>query len=112
MKFLAALFCGLIAAGVAQPARADAFGPEMGYWSFILVQAQGQAPDQAQGQGQRRGADRPMPQRGARAAERDERGRMSPEERHQLRRDIRDAGRDIYRPGRSAPAGRRQPGRR
>jgi hypothetical protein len=53
-----------------------------------------------------------MPQRGARAAERDERGRMSPEERHQLRRDIRDAGRDIYRPGRSAPAGRRQPGRR
>jgi hypothetical protein len=110
MKFLAVLFCGLIAAGVAPPARADAFGPETGYWPFILVQAQGQA--QGQGQGQRRGADRPMPQRGARAAERDERGRMSPEERHQLRRDIRDAGRDIYRPGRSAPAGRRQPGRR
>jgi len=27
-------------------------------------------------------------------------GRLSPEERRQLRRDIRDAGQDVYRPGR------------
>lgn len=35
--------------------------------------------------------------------------RLSPEERRQLRRDVHDAGRDLY-PGRMAP-GRRQAGR-
>jgi spore coat polysaccharide biosynthesis protein SpsF len=33
---------------------------------------------------------------------------LSPDERQQLRRDIRDAGKDIYRPGRDARANRRQ----
>ena len=40
-------------------------------------------------------AERGMPPRDMRDAER---GRMNPEERRQLRRDIQDAGREIYRP--------------
>lgn len=42
--------------------------------------------------------------------QRERHGRMTPEDRQQLRRDIRDAGRDIY-PDRGRGRGRRQGGR-
>lgn len=48
---------------------------------------------------QQRGQARQRLQQGPDAERRQER-RMSPEERYQLRRDIRDAGREIYRPRR------------
>jgi len=56
----------------------------------------GSAPQDQRGQqeSQQRG-ERGMPPRDMRDAER---GRMNPEERRQLRRDIQDAGREIYRP--------------
>ena len=67
----------------------------------------------------RRGMDRPMPQRQMPPPDRGwqgqpgnmqggpHRGQMSPEERRQLRRDISDHGRDIYRDPRGGPP--RQP---
>lgn len=68
-----------------------------------------------QGQGGRRGMDRPMPQRpmgppperGGARPDGDgmhRRGQMSPEEREKLRQDIGQYGRDIYRdPRRGGP---------
>ena len=68
-----------------------------------------------QGPQGRRGMDRPMPQRQMPPADRGgqgqpgnaqggpHRGQLTPEERRQLRRDISDHGRDIYRDPRGAP---------
>lgn len=97
MKFLTILCCGLIAAGGATPALAAPNGEGMGF----SPRAQGQrtAP------GREREPDKSAPRRERGDADR---GRMNPEERRQLRRDIRDAVRDIYRPApqkREAPRG-------
>ncbi len=97
MKFLTIVCCSLVAAGIAIPAAADAYDP--GFRPYIQGQGQAQGAEQAP----RRGADRPMPQRDMRAPDEADRGRMSPDERRQLRRDIQDAGKEIYRP---APQGR------
>lgn len=108
MKFLTIIACALIAAGIAIPAAADAY--DLGFRPFI--QAQGQGQGQGQGPAPRRAAEQPMPQRDMRGPEQNDRGRLSPDERRQLRRDIQDAGKDIYRP---APQGRgegRRSGRR
>jgi len=59
------------------------------------------APDQRFQPGQERRVDDSAP--------RDGRGRLSPEERRQLRRDVHDAGRDLY-PDRMRP-GPREPRR-
>lgn len=62
-----------------------------------------------------RGAEQPMPQRGMGAMGEGEqgRGRMSPEERRQLRQDIQEAGKDIYRAPRQGRGGdQRRSGRR
>lgn len=53
--------------------------------------------------GPQREADRFGPQRETRAPGEADRGRMSPDERRQLRRDIQDAGRDLYYRDRPAP---------
>lgn len=80
------------------------------------MQAQGQGQGQRQRQGQgpapQREADRLMPQRDTRGTGEADRGRMSPDERRQLRRDIQDAGRDIYHPARQAPEESRRSRRR
>jgi hypothetical protein len=55
-----------------------------------------------------RGADRFAPSREARAPGEADRGRMSEDERRQLRRDIQDAGKDIYQRDRPAPPRREQ----
>ena len=111
MKFLAIVSivsCTLAAAGIAIPAAAQAYYP--GFRPYIQAPGQGQGKDE--GAAPRRGADRPMPQRDMRGSDETDRGRMSTDERRQLRRDIQDAGKDIYRP---APQGRgdgRRSGRR
>ena len=75
------------------------------------------APPQGPGGGGRRGMDQPMrpmppPQRdqmpprdfrGDRDAQDPRRGQLTPEERRQLRRDIGDHGRDVYRDRRQPP---------
>jgi hypothetical protein len=104
VKFLTIISCGLIAAGIAYPAGAGAFGQEMGFRP--LAQDQRPRPEQ------QRGADQPMPQRDMRGTDANERRRMNPEERRQLRRDIQDAGKDIYRPARQERGEQRRSGRR
>lgn len=103
MKFSTILCCALIAAGGAGPALAAPFG-----------QGPGMAPGaQDPRPGPERGADRPGPRRDElRRDENADRGRMDSEERRQLRRDIQDAGRDIYRPGQQGRGDGRRPGRR
>ncbi len=96
---LVALFCGIAAAGLAGPAAAAPFGREP-------AQDQRPRPD-PQGE-----AQQGVPQRGMRGTNETERDRMSPEQRHQLRRDIQDAGKDIYRPMRQGRGERRRPERR
>ncbi|MBE0621921.1 MAG: hypothetical protein IH605_15110 [Burkholderiales bacterium] len=104
MKFWTIACCGLLVVGSANAAAA---GPdERGTGLRPLLQDQRSRP------GPQRGADRAAPQRDARGTDQDERGRMSPEERRQLRRDIQDAGKDIYRPSRHGRGdGRRSGGR-
>ena len=95
MKFSTILCCGLIAAGGAGPALAAPYGEGMGFPP--LVQDQRPRPEP------QREAQRPAPQRDLRGSGDAGRGRMNPEERRQLRRDIQDAGKDVYPP---APQGR------
>ncbi|OGA24195.1 MAG: hypothetical protein A3I01_01055 [Betaproteobacteria bacterium RIFCSPLOWO2_02_FULL_65_24] len=95
VKFLPMFCVGLIAAASATPAAADPF--ERGLWFRPLVQDQRPRPEP------QRDADRPAPQRETRAPGEADRGRMSPDERRQLRRDIQDAGKDIYHRDRQAP---------
>ena len=87
MKFLAMLFACLIA--MASAVAADPPVPER---------------SQTQSAPPQRGSESPMPQRELRGPPEADRGRMNPDERRQLRRDIQDAGRDIYHPARNAPA--------
>lgn len=109
MKFLNIVFCGLVAAGVANPAGAGPFGQETGF--RLSVQDQRSPPDPQRGAQQpmqQRDTGPPMPQRDMRGADANDRGRMSSDERRQLRRDIQDAGRDIYRAPRQENGDRRR----
>jgi len=98
MKFSTILCCGLIAAGGATPALAAPNGEGMGF----SPRAQGQRTTPSR----EREPDKSAPRRDMRGGGDADRGRMNPEERRQLRRDIRDAVRDIYRP---APQKRETP---
>jgi hypothetical protein len=100
MKSFLALCCSLIAAVAASVAVADPFGQEMRFRPLIQVQSPQPEPP--------REAARPVPPRDMRAPVEVDHGRMNPDERRQLRRDIQNAGRDIYRP---APQPRRDAGR-
>jgi hypothetical protein len=100
MKFSTIVCCALIAAGSAGSAFAARYGEGRGF--SPLVQDQRPAP------GRERESEKSAPRREMRGSGDAERGRMNPEERRQLRRDIQDAGKDIYRP---APP-RRGDGRR
>ena len=102
MKILTVVSCAVLAGGLALPA--GAFAQDAGFRPF--------ARDRDAQQERQREAERPAPQRGMRPTDERERGHLSPEERRQLRRDIQDAGRDIYRPSRPAPMERRRPRRR
>ena len=106
MEFLLVLGWGLMAAVAAMPATAAPFDSGSDFRPFM--QNQPSRPDP------RREAERPAPQRDTRAPAPGEadRARMSPEERRQLRRDIQDAGRDIYRPARQGRGDPRGSGRR
>ena len=98
MKILTIIIGVLVAAGIANPAGAGPFGQEMGF--RLSVQDQGSRPDPQRGAQQsmpQRDMAQPAPQRDMRGTEANDRGRMSSDERRQLRRDIQDAGRDIYR---------------
>ena len=98
MRFMGVFSFGLVVAAAAVPAAAQQF-----YGGFRPY-SQGQyAHGQGQGPAPQRGMERSLPQRDARGAGEADRGRMSPDERRQLRRDIQDAGRDIYHPARQAP---------
>ena len=103
MKCLNRVSCVLLAAGIALPGGAFAQG--MGFGPPVQDQRSQPAPQ--------RGAEQPMPQRDMRGMGGGERGRMSPEERRQLRQDIQEAGKDIYRAPRQGRAGdQRRSGRR
>lgn len=99
MKSFLAICSSLVAAVAASVAVAGPFDREMHFRPF--VQAQSPRPEP------QRDAARPVPQRDMRAPSELDRGRMSPDERRQLRRDIQDAGKDIYHRDRQAP-GRQQ----
>jgi hypothetical protein len=95
MKVFLVLGWGLMAAAAAIPAAAAPFDSGASFRPFM----QNQPPPP----GPQREADRPAPQRETRAPGEMDRGRMSPDERRQLRRDIQDAGRDIYHRDQQAP---------
>ena len=95
MKYLPTYCFCLIAAASANPAAADPL--ERGVEFRPLVQDQRSRPEP------QRATDRAEPQRAMRAPGETDRGRMSPDERRQLRRDIQDAGKDIYHRDRPAP---------
>lgn len=113
MKYLTIIFCGLLAAGVAVPAGAGPFGQEMGF--RFSIQGQGPRPEPQRAAQQtvpQRDPVQPAPQRDMRGTEANDRGRMSSDERRQLRRDIQDAGRDIYRAPRQGGGDQRHSGSR
>jgi len=90
MKLLNIVSCGLIVACIGLPA--GAFAQESGF--------RPQAEDQRPQSGQQAGPGQPMPRRELRdggGLGQGERGRMSPDQRRQLRQDIQEAGKDIYR---------------
>jgi len=113
MKFFLVLGWGLIAAAAAIPAAAAPFGSGANFRPFMQSQPSWRGPQreadrrgpqrEADRRAPQREADRPAPQRETRAPGAADRGRMSPDERRQLRRDIQDAGRDIYHRDRQAP---------
>lgn len=111
MRFLLIFCFGLIAVAGANPAAADPFDRRMGFRPYVQDQRARPEPQRGadrrspQRDMDRRGAaaDRVAPQRETRAPADADRGRMSPDERRQLRRDIEDAGKDIYRRDRPAP---------
>jgi hypothetical protein len=99
MKFSRFFGVGLMLVAVASPAA----GPyEAGGNPASSVQVPASQPRP------RREADRPTPQRGE---DETDRGHMSADERRQLRRDIQDAGKDIYRPARQRREDPRRSGR-
>ncbi|MFH1044221.1 MAG: hypothetical protein V1796_04045 [Pseudomonadota bacterium] len=95
MKSFMAICCSLIAAVAASAAVAGPFEQGMRFQPFVQTQTPRREPQ--------RDAARPEPQRDVREPGEADRGRMSPDERHQLRRDIQDAGKDIYHRDRPAP---------
>ena len=100
MKSVLVICCSLIALVAASVAAAGPFEHEMRFRPF--VQAQPPRPEP------QRDAARPEPPRDMRGPPSEaDRGRMSQDERRQLRRDIQDAGNDIYRRDRQPP-GRQQ----
>jgi hypothetical protein len=101
MKFILVLSCGLMAAVASMPSMAAPFDSGADFRPFMQNQPLPPGP--------RREADRYAPQREMRPPGEADRGRMSPDERRQLRRDIHDAGRDIYHRDRQPP---RRSGRR
>ena len=106
MKCLNRVSCVLLAAGIALPGAAFAQG--MGFRPPPVQDQRSQPAPQ-------RGAEQPMPQRDMRGMGDGERGRgrMSPEERRQLRQDIQEAGKDIYRaPHQGRGGDQRRSGRR
>jgi len=98
MKFLRMLCLALIAAAGASAAAADPFERGMVFRPFVQDQRPRPEPQRA--------AERSAPQRETRAPGETDRGRMNPDERRQLRRDIQDAGKDLYH--RERPAHRRE----
>jgi hypothetical protein len=113
MKVFLVLGWGLMAAVAAMPAAAAPFGHGANFRPFVQSQpswrgsqreADRRAPQrEANRPVPQREAQRPVPQRETRAPGEADRGRMNPDERRQLRRDIQDAGRDIYHRDRPAP---------
>jgi len=95
MKLSTMLCLGLIAAGSVPPALADPFERGVGFRPSVQ--------DQRPQPGRQGEAQMPMPQREQRGPGEVERGRMNPDERRQLRRDIQDAGKDIYQRDRQMP---------
>jgi hypothetical protein len=100
MKSIFAVCCSLIVAAATNAAVAGPFERGSGFRPF--AQAQPSRPEP------RREVARPVPQRDLRGSGDADRGRMNPDERRQLRRDIQDAGKDIYRRDRPPPQGRQQ----
>jgi hypothetical protein len=98
VKPLLAFCCSLIAVVAASGAVAGPFNQ-----SPPVVQ--GPAPQPQPGAG-------PVPQRDTRAPSDTDRNRMSADERHQLRRDIQNAGKDIYRPAQAGRGDGRRSGQR
>jgi hypothetical protein len=113
MKLFLVLGWGLMAAVAAVPAAAAPFGSGANFRPSMQNQRSQPSPQrevyrpgpqrQAARPGPQREADRFGPQRETRAPGEADRGRMSPDERRQLRRDIQDAGRDLYQRDRPAP---------
>lgn len=105
MRILSFVSCALIAAAAAMPAGEGARAQGMGLRPMVQ--------DQRAQPGQQRRAERPMPRRDMDESEqRGGGGRMSPEERRQLRQDIQDAGKDIYRQQRQERRNSRRSDRR
>jgi hypothetical protein len=104
MKFLLVLGWGLMAAVAAMPAAAAPFSHGANFRPFVQNQPSWRGSQrEADRRAPQREAERPAPQRETRAPGEADRGRMNPDERRQLRRDIQDAGRDIYHRDRPAP---------
>jgi hypothetical protein len=104
MKLFLVLGWGLMVAVAAIPAAAAPFDSGADFRPFMQNQPPWFGPPQRDA-----GRPPPPPQRDMRPPGEAERGRMSPDERRQLRRDIQNAGRDIYRqaPRRDQQAPRR-----
>ena len=106
-RFLVLGWC-LMAAVAAFPAAAAPFNSRAYFRPYMQNQPSRPGPQrEADRRGPQREADRSAPQRELRAPGDADRGRMSPDERRQLRRDIQDVGRDIDQRDRQAP-GRQQ----
>jgi hypothetical protein len=108
MKFPLIACLGLIAAAIANPVAANPFERGMGFRLLVQDQRPQPAPQrEADRSAPSREADRFAPARDVRAPGDADRGRMNPDDRRQLRRDIQDAGKDIY-PRDRHPPGRQQ----
>jgi hypothetical protein len=104
MKRFLVLGLGLMAAVAAISAAAGPFDSGVNFRPLMQNQPSPPGPQRgADRPGPQREADRPAPQRDTRAPGEADRGRMSADERRQLRRDIQDAGKDIYHGERQAP---------
>ncbi len=103
MRLLGILCLGLIAAVSANPAAADPFERGMGLRPMVQDKRPRPEPKRAAERPAPQRVEKPAPQRETPAPGEADRGRMSPDERRQLRRDIEDAGKDIYRRDRPPP---------
>ena len=104
MRFFLVLGWSLMAAAAAIPAAAAPFGSGANFRPFMQSQPSWRGSQrEVDRRTPQREAERPVPQRETRVPGEADRGRMSPDERRQLRRDIQDAGKDIYYRDRPAP---------